>query len=59
MHVGMENTNQMLKDAKEKIQKEIKELEEKFEGHKQILSELKVHLYAKFGTNINLEADDE
>ncbi len=49
----------MLEKAKERLDNEIAELEAKSESHKEILSQLKVQLYAKFGTNINLEADED
>lgn len=49
----------MLEAAKEKLQEEISQLEVKSGAHKKILSDLKVQLYAKFGNNINLEADED
>ena len=49
----------MLEKAKERLDLEIAELESKCESHKETLTELKVQLYAKFGSNINLEADDD
>lgn len=49
----------MLDAAKVNTQKDIEAIEKNCEGHKQILSELKVQLYAKFGNNINLEAEEE
>jgi len=49
----------MLEKAKEKATKDIEDLKKQGEGHKKILQDLKVQLYAKFGTNINLEAEEE
>ena len=34
-------------------------MESRCVDYKQILSDLKIQLYAKFGNNINLEADDD
>ena len=59
MHTTVEDTNGMLEKAKERLDTEIAELETKCESHKETLSQLKVQLYAKFGSNINLEADDD
>ena len=49
----------MLENLKADIEKEIADTEKKCEEHQSILSDLKVKLYAKFGNNINLEADTE
>ena len=59
VHTSVEDTNGMLEKAKERLDTEIAELETKCESHKETLSQLKVQLYAKFGSNINLEADDD
>ena len=59
MHSSVDDTNVMLEKAKERLDADIATLESKCESHKETLSELKVQLYAKFGSNINLEADDE
>lgn len=40
------------------LQEEIGTLEAQVESIQRVLSDLKVQLYAKFGNNINLEADD-
>lgn len=55
---SQEETQEMLEAAKETLQAEIKALELRVETIQKILSDLKVQLYAKFGSNINLEADD-
>jgi len=49
----------MLDDEKAVQHSEIAGLEKKAEQHKQVLSDLKVKLYAKFGSSINLEAEEE
>ncbi|XP_077993608.1 prefoldin subunit 4-like [Glandiceps talaboti] len=56
---SIDNTQLLIEDAKKKIQGEIAELEQETTDIKTLLSELKVQLYAKFGKNINLEADEE
>ncbi|XP_046375237.1 prefoldin subunit 4-like [Haliotis cracherodii] len=55
----VDEANEMIEKAKENTQKAIEELEERAETHKKVLSDLKVQLYAKFGNNINLEAEDD
>lgn len=40
------------------LQEEIEVLESRVESIQRVLSDLKVQLYAKFGNNINLEAED-
>ena len=45
--------------AKSTLQAEMAELEKRCTEHRKTLSDLKVHLYAKFGNNINLEAEDD
>ena len=59
VHCSMDETNKMLENLKADIEKEIADTEKKCEEHQSILSDLKVKLYAKFGNNINLEADTE
>ncbi|XP_061486264.1 prefoldin subunit 4 isoform X3 [Rhineura floridana] len=53
-----EETEEMLEEAKKSLQEEIGALESRVESIQRVLSDLKVQLYAKFGNNINLEADD-
>ena len=48
----------MLKEAKKNLQEEIDALESRVESIQQELADLKVQSYAKFGSNINLEADE-
>ncbi|XP_068997911.1 prefoldin subunit 4 [Embiotoca jacksoni] len=53
-----EETQEMLETAKEVLQLEVKGLEGRVSAIQQVLGELKVQLYAKFGNDINLEADE-
>ncbi|XP_056404659.1 prefoldin subunit 4 isoform X3 [Hyla sarda] len=55
---SQEETQEMLEAAKKGLQDEIQFLQSQVESIQQVLSDLKVQLYAKFGNNINLEADD-
>uniref|UniRef100_A0A1B6DQ76 Prefoldin subunit 4 n=1 Tax=Clastoptera arizonana TaxID=38151 RepID=A0A1B6DQ76_9HEMI len=55
---SVEDTQKALEEEKEKLQKEIADVQAKSEKIKSEMSDLKVLLYAKFGNNINLEADD-
>ncbi|XP_069099717.1 prefoldin subunit 4 [Pleurodeles waltl] len=55
---GEEETQEMLEAAKKHLQEEIDALESRVESIHTVLSDLKVQLYAKFGNNINLEAED-
>lgn len=42
----------------ELLEQEVKDLEARVSAIQQVLGDLKVQLYAKFGNNINLEADE-
>ncbi|XP_063815072.1 prefoldin subunit 4 [Pseudophryne corroboree] len=55
---SQEETQEMLEAAKKGLEEEIKSLQSKVESIHQVLADLKVQLYAKFGNNINLEADE-
>lgn len=48
----------LLEKRKGETQDEVKALEVRATGIKSIMSDLKTHLYAKFGDAINLESDD-
>ena len=48
----------LLDNKKADIKEEIKVLEEQANSIKGVMSDLKTHLYAKFGDAINLEAED-
>jgi len=56
---GMEQTQKMLDEAKTRVQSEIKDLESKCADLRNIMSDMKTQLYAKFGNHINLEAEDD
>jgi prefoldin subunit 4 len=49
----------MLDEAKTRVQSEIKGLESKCADLRNIMSDMKTQLYAKFGNHINLEAEDD
>ncbi|XP_069507231.1 prefoldin subunit 4 isoform X2 [Ambystoma mexicanum] len=55
---GEEETQEMLEAAKKSLQEEIDALASRVESIHVLLSDLKVQLYAKFGNNINLEAEE-
>ena len=57
--LGLDNANEMLEKAKENTMGEMKALEQQCESIQTLLQDLKVKLYAKFGNNIKLEADEE
>ncbi|GAB6025776.1 hypothetical protein CHUAL_011757 [Chamberlinius hualienensis] len=56
---SLESTQQLLEETKSNLQSEITSLEEQCDVIKGIMSDLKVQLYAKFGNNINLDAEDD
>ncbi|XP_038223383.1 probable prefoldin subunit 4 [Zerene cesonia] len=56
---SLEDTLKSLEDMKVKKQNEICELESKCEELKSQMSELKAHLYGKFGSHINLEKEED
>ncbi|XP_020506547.1 prefoldin subunit 4 [Labrus bergylta] len=53
-----EETQEMLEAAKEALELEVKGHEERVSAIQDVLGGLKIQLYAKFGNNINLEADE-
>ncbi|XP_040186257.1 prefoldin subunit 4 [Rana temporaria] len=53
-----EETQEMLEAAKKAVEEEMEALQSRVESIQQVLSDLKIQLYAKFGNNINLEAED-
>uniref|UniRef100_A0A672HV61 Prefoldin subunit 4 n=1 Tax=Salarias fasciatus TaxID=181472 RepID=A0A672HV61_SALFA len=55
---SQEEAQEMLEATKETLEQEVKGLEERVLAIQQVLGDLKVQLYAKFGNNINLEADE-
>ena len=58
-HLDGDQTQEMLESAKTSLQKEMDTLKTEARDIERVLSELKVQLYAKFGTSINLESDWE
>ncbi|XP_076650191.1 prefoldin subunit 4 [Halictus rubicundus] len=59
IYEDMEKTQGYLEDIKEKKKKEISNLESKCSDMEGTISDLKTQLYAKFGSRINLEADED
>ena len=59
IHLTSDETQELLDKAKAQAEEEIKSLEAQSKDIKVLLAELKVKLYATFGDNINLEADEE
>jgi len=59
VHLSHTDTMERLTAAKSTVQVEMVDLEQRCADHRQTLSDLKVQLYAKFGNNINLEADED
>lgn len=51
-------TEMFISCHQENLEQEVKGLEERVSAIQQLLADLKVQLYAKFGDNINLEADE-
>ncbi|KFM75458.1 Prefoldin subunit 4, partial [Stegodyphus mimosarum] len=56
-YVSTDEAQQMIEAKKDEIAKEINLLRDQRESIKQVMSDLKVQLYAKFGSNINLEPE--
>lgn len=59
VHLSHADTVERLSATKSSVQSEMAELERRCTEYRQVLSDLKVQLYAKFGNNINLEADED
>ncbi|KAB0400760.1 hypothetical protein E2I00_011220 [Balaenoptera physalus] len=55
---SQKETQEMLEEAKKNLQEETDALESRVESIQRVLADLKVQLYAKFGSNINLDADE-
>lgn len=55
---SQEEIQEMLEEAKKNLQEEIYALKSRVESIHQVLVDLKFQLYQKFGSNINLEADE-
>lgn len=52
-------SQEKLEEAREKAKKDIENLEAEITSVKAVMSDLKTQLYAKFGSSINLEAEEE
>ncbi|XP_066590451.1 prefoldin subunit 4 [Prorops nasuta] len=59
VYQDLEKTQNCLEDAKKRKKAEIKSLECKCTDLKAMMSDLKTQLYAKFGSHINLEAEED
>nr|CAG4638177.1 EOG090X0JBP [Chydorus sphaericus] len=59
VHFSMDETKEKLEEAKRKVKQDIEGIEAECTAIKAVMSDLKTQLYAKFGTSINLEADEE
>ena len=59
VEMTQDEVQETMEANKEKISEEVSKLEQKAEEIKGQMSDLKTHLYAKFGNAINLEADEE
>lgn len=57
MYFTMEQAQEKLDEQKGSVAEEINKLREQQDSIKQTMSDLKVQLYAKFGSNINLEPE--
>ena len=56
-HLEGEETQDRLEKAKKSLQENMDALKGEAKDIERVLAELKVQLYAKFGTSINLESD--
>lgn len=59
IYQSTEETQKSLDEAKKATENEIKEVKQEMERLKELMNELKIHLYGKFGSHINLEAEEE
>ncbi|KAL1451009.1 hypothetical protein WDU94_003308 [Cyamophila willieti] len=59
LYQNLEDTKKSLEDSRTQIKSEIGNIEQNMASLKNIMSDLKTHLYAKFGNHIKLEADDD
>ena len=55
--LSVEDTQQRLEEAKQAMLESLSKLREKAEETEELIKKTKSELYAKFGDNINLEAD--
>ncbi|KAJ3661877.1 hypothetical protein Zmor_006255 [Zophobas morio] len=59
IHQDVETTQQCLEEAKKRIEQNMTDLKNQCDEVKNQMGDLKSYLYGKFGSHINLEADDE
>ena len=59
VYMSQDEVQETLDKTKETLDGEVNKLEEKAGEIKGQMSDLKTHLYAKFGNAINLEADED
>lgn len=57
--MSQSDVQEALDKKKTSLNAEVAAIEMKMDGIKSQMSDLKTHLYAKFGNAINLEADEE
>lgn len=57
VHLTAEEAQKYLHKQQEQVAEELRELYSSIEAIRKVMSDLKCQLYAKFGDNINLEAD--
>ena len=56
--VNKDEAEQLLENKRKELEAEIKEMETQIQPMKEQMLNIKAHLYAKFGNNINLPLDD-
>ncbi len=59
IQMSQDEVQENMEKTKDRLCDEVAEVEAKADTIKTAMSDLKTHLYAKFGNSINLEADDE
>lgn len=59
IYQDIQKTQVCLEESKRKTETDIAGLKSKAAEIKELMSDLKSYLYGKFGSNINLEADEE
>ena len=57
VRLSVEDTQHRLEEAKQALLENLSKLRERAEGTEEVIKKTKSELYAKFGDNINLEAD--
>ncbi|GJQ76981.1 hypothetical protein Trydic_g15177 [Trypoxylus dichotomus] len=59
IYQNKETTDQCLEEAKKNTENEISDVKSQIGKLRDMMDELRSHLYGKFGSHINLEADDD